>query len=180
MSAAPVRPPISNSYWVVPGRMAAGEYPGHVAWDIASQKVKALLQAGIDCFVDLTEAGVNTPYADVLRHEATLANVNAIHVRHPIVDGSVPRSPGQMVAVLDAIDDALGQGKTVYVHCLGGLGRTGTVIGCWLVRHGRTGDAALAQIAQWRNGAEAVLRQAHSPETREQCDYVRTWKEPGL
>ena len=48
-----------------------------------------------------------------------------------------------------AVDDALGEGRTVYVHCWGGIGRTGTVVGCWLVRHGLTGRGALDQIADW-------------------------------
>lgn len=34
---------------------------------------------------------------------------------------------------------ALAAGQTVYVHCYGGIGRTGTVVGCWLVRHGLSG-----------------------------------------
>ena len=50
-----------------------------------------------------------------------------------------------MASILDAIDAALDGGKTVYVHCWGGVGRTGTVVGCWLVRHGKTGDEALRQ-----------------------------------
>ena len=41
-----------------------------------------------------------------------------------------------MVSILDAIDDSVKVGKPVYVHCWGGVGRTGMVIGCWLLRHG--------------------------------------------
>ena len=40
-----------------------------------------------------------------------------------------------MLAVLDAIDIALCEGHGVYIHCWGGVGRTGTVVGCWLKRH---------------------------------------------
>ena len=83
-----------------------------------------------------------------------------------------------MSKILDAIDAAMRDGKTVYVHCLGGVGRTGTVIGCWLVRHGRTGNTALCQIAEWWLGVEKVYRRPISPETREQHEYVRDWTEP--
>ena len=62
-----------------------------------------------------------------------------VHERHSIVDMDVPRSQQQTAGILDAIDKALEDGKNVYVHCWGGIGRTGTVVGCWLVRHGMTG-----------------------------------------
>jgi protein-tyrosine phosphatase len=35
-----------------------------------------------------------------------------------------------MTTILDAIDESMTAGKPVYVHCWGGMGRTGTVIGC--------------------------------------------------
>ena len=63
-----------------------------------------------------------------------------------------------------AIDEAMSAGKAVYVHCWGGVGRTGTVVGCWLVRHGRTGEQALEQIATWWTGMEKAYRIPRSPE----------------
>ena len=83
-----------------------------------------------------------------------------------------------MASILDAVDNAIAGGGTVYVHCWGGVGRTGTVVGCWLVRHGITGDAALAQLGQWWNGVEKADRKPTSPETSEQHAYVRNWQEP--
>ena len=96
---------------------------------------------------------------------------------HPIPDLSVPRDRRHMVAILDRIDAALAAGRKVYVHCWGGTGRTGTVIGCYLVRHGLTGEAALARVLElWRTMAKAPLKW-RSPETEEQHDYVRRWRE---
>ena len=105
-------------------------------------------------------------------------DANVAHERHPIADVSVPGSPREMSDILDAIDAALRDGKTVYVHCWGGVGRTGAVIGCWLVRHGKTGDEALGQIAEWWRGVQKVRRQPRSPETPAQHAYVRDWAEP--
>ena len=58
----------------------------------------------------------------------------------------------------------------VYVHCWGGIGRTGTVIGCLLADDGLPADAALEQIAQWRS----ITRKAHhaAPQTEQQRDAV--------
>ena len=46
----------------------------------------------------------------------------------------------------------LAGGRTVYLHCRGGIGRTGTVLGCYLVRQGQTAEEALASI----DGPETV------------------------
>ena len=77
-----------------------------------------------------------------------------------------------------AIDKALDDGKNVYVHCWGGIGRTGTVVGCWLVRRGMTGDEVLAQIAERWQGMEKRYRHPRSPQTPQQRRYVRSWTEP--
>ena len=60
------------------------------------------------------------------------------------------QAPALMRSILDAIDAAVSQGRRVYVHCRAGIGRTGTVVGCYLVRHGMSGPQAIAQISLWR------------------------------
>lgn len=169
--------PLPNSYWVIPGRFAAGEYPGAKDFHEAAPRLRALLRAGIDHFIDLTEPRELEPYDGTLADEARALGASATHERLSIRDVSVPRHPAEMVAILDAIDRALGEGRSVYAHCWGGVGRTGAVVGCWLVRHGRTGDEALAQVAEWWQGMEKADRR-RSPETREQRTYVREWAEP--
>ena len=70
--------------------------------------------------------------------------------------------------MLDTIDQALAAGHTMYVHCWGGVGRTGTVVGCHLVRHGQQGTAALHALARrWQTVAKRP-RHPCSPETEAQ------------
>ena len=171
--------PLPNTYWVVPGRFAAGEYPGDKHRNGAAARLRTLLSAGIDHFIDLTEPSEGLePYTDIAEAEAAGPGMDVAHERHSIVDVGVPGSPQEMADILDAIDDALNEGSTVYLHCWGGVGRTGTVVGCWLVRHGRTGDQALRQLAEWWQGVAKVRRKPQSPETSEQFRYVREWTEP--
>jgi hypothetical protein len=61
--------PHDNTYWVEPGRLLAGEYPGASNGDAASAKLRQYLDAGVDYFVDLTEDGELEPYEARL-HEA--------------------------------------------------------------------------------------------------------------
>jgi protein-tyrosine phosphatase len=65
------------------------------------------------------------------------------------------------------------QGRAVYVHCWGGIGRTGTVIGCLLAHNGNSSDDILATIARLRAGTSKASRP--SPESREQVAAIEAW-----
>ena len=94
----------------------------------------------------------------------------------PIRDVNVPKSAAEMTAILDCIDGALAQGHTVYVHCWGGRGRTGTVVGCHFVRHGSTGRDALLRLAElWKTVAKSKWKPT-SPETNAQLSFVLAWE----
>jgi hypothetical protein len=161
--------PLGDSYWVVPGRLLAGEYPGARDDAQARRQLRRLRWSGVSDFIDLTEAG---EYG--LRPYPPLLDGGARHRRFAIRDRDVP-GDGTMREILDAIDAALTEQRTIYVHCFGGIGRTGTVVGCWLVRHGAAGEEALRQIADWRDGTSDAWWP--SPETDEQRAFVLTWPE---
>jgi hypothetical protein len=141
-------------YWVVPGRLCAGEYP--------LEQLDLLEAAGIVTFVDLTEEG---EYG-VPAYVEQLGDLE--YVRFPIRDRGVPTNE-QMTAILDYVDTSLAQGRKVYLHCLGGIGRTGMTVACHLIRGGSTPADALASIAQWRGD------DIRSPETDEQRLFVESW-----
>ena len=166
--------PIPDSYWVVPGKLLAGEYPGAPTVSQAKHRLHQLLGAGITYFLDLTEEGEHDlyPYAALLQGEASALGRTVEHHRMPIPDVSTPAKE-QMARILDAIDAALAAGHVVYLHCYGGIGRTGTVVGCYLVRQGMDGEAALAHIARLRRGTPDSWKP--SPETSEQRHMVRAW-----
>jgi len=171
--------PFSNCYWAVPDKLAAGEYPGSLDPRSASHKIASLWKVGIDCLVDLTESGELQPYLPRWRQMIESGEESPEYFRMPIRDLSIPSSPDQMILILNQIDIALSAGRTVYVHCWGGVGRTGTVIGCWFVRHGATGEEALARLRGLWRGMEKIHRRPDSPETQQQKDYVRHWPEGG-
>ena len=130
--------PIENCYWVVPGKLLAGEYPRNYDDESSPGKVAALTGAGVSAFIDLTAEGHMLPYDQWVG--------DATHQRFPIVDGSVPASPELTREILDAIDGHMAANRTVYVHCMGGIGRTGTIIGCWLGRHCTPGQNPLEKL----------------------------------
>jgi hypothetical protein len=174
--------PFPRSYWVVPGRLLAGYYPGAPFQSEMEAKLNALLDAGITVVLNLMEAdevdwegNPFQPYASSLTLLATQRGLRADCQRFPICDGGIPPRQ-QMVETLDAIDNANRAGRAVYVHCWGGKGRTGTVVGCYLARHGiASGPQALQKIIELRRD-EARAHEA-SPETHVQRDYVMNWRE---
>ena len=82
-----------------------------------------------------------------------------------------------MTRILTTIREEIAAGRPVYVHCWGGVGRTGTVVGCWLVDSGLAGPAAIERIAELR--AATPDRERQSPETDAQCRYVCEWAPAG-
>jgi hypothetical protein len=176
MSTTSLARPHDNCYWLAP-QLLAGEYPGAATAADALPRLRAILDAGVTYFVDLTEPDELEPYALLLPRVVRRGEPVATHLRFPIRDLGVPRSPEAMAAILDAIDGTMGIGQTVYVHCWGGIGRTGTVAGCWLVRHGMSGAAALATIEGHMRATSKGYRVPRSPETDEQCAYVLAWSE---
>ena len=165
--------PIANSYWLVEGELLAGGYPGAADRTIARRKLDAILGAGIRAFIDLTQSHELEPYESVLADLAEEKSIDVHYERLSIRDMDVP-SREVMTAVLDAIRSHLAGGRAVYVHCWGGIGRTGTVIGCWLVEQGHASDDALERIRTLR--ALTPEGWKRSPETSEQRDFVRGWK----
>lgn len=173
--------PNSNCYWVEPGRFLAGEYPATRDFDGTRTKLASYLDAGITFFLDLTEEyefdypGSLCAYEVMLQQEASKRGVSVHYRRMPIVDMSVP-SKQEMDEILATVEDALKQGHKVYVHCWAGIGRTGTVIGCYLVQKGFTGKEALEQIAQWWSTVAKSKRHPKSPQTNRQRSFVRKYR----
>jgi len=97
--------------------------------------------------------------------------------RFLIRDLSVPESEIATKEILDTIDQHLANGRIAYVHCWGGVGRTGVIVGCWLARNGFPGEAALSRLHElWQQNPKSAYRR--SPETPSQERYIVEWKEP--
>ena len=142
------------------GRLIAGRHPCAWGSENAPLEVRDLVGAGVSLFLDLTQPGELEPYGSLVVPPARYLNL-------PIRDFSVPTRDG-LVATLDEIDAELDAGGIVYVHCWAGCGRTGVVVGSWLVRHGADPNDALQRIAEARG--------LGCPQTLEQRLVVLDWR----
>ena len=167
--------PIKNCYWVVPGKFLAGEYPRDVDETASVKKLEALITAGVRTFIDLTDKNDQLePYDSMLGRQRGVSQI-----RFPIRDFSIPDSLEYTRSILNSIDLSIQERPIVYLHCWGGVGRTGLIVGCWLGRHGYPGQAGYDRLQElWRQCPKSVMRK--SPETYEQEQYILGWKEDRL
>ncbi len=173
--------PFAGAYWVVPGRFLAGPSPVTYPEEETIRRIMELSRAGIDLVIDLTEphetrlhAGYENGFYDKVLSEVSGDTGREIaRISFPIRDFSIP--PRVKVArILDEIDSALERGKSVYVHCRAGLGRTGLVVGCFLARHGHPpGIQVLDAISQLRKRTPNATMA--SPITGGQIEMVMSW-----
>ena len=128
---------------MVPGKLLAGCYPGDKNPKEAEAKLRGLLASGIRLVVNLMEEDEFghdgepfVPYEEDLQGMAEKIGTEVEWSECRFRISTCPY-PGMMVTILDHIDHAISQEKPVFVHCWGGKGRTGTVVGCFLARHGK-------------------------------------------
>jgi Dual specificity phosphatase, catalytic domain len=132
------------------------------------------MEAGVTFFIDLTFPGESSllPYETLLPELTSRLGRLPGYLRFPIEDMSAAIEE-QVAATLAALETLLTGGETVYLHCYAGRGRTGTLVGCYLVEHGWSGEEALNQIQRLRQSTSKWV--APSPETSGQIIRVLTW-----
>ncbi len=165
-----LRKPIENAYWVVEGQFLAGEYPAG-GDGRAIERLDAFLDCGFNAFFDLTMPGELPSYRDALLTLASERRQRVEYHSFPIPDFGVPPKQ-EMQRLLEMLDVTLRRGLRIYLHCWGGVGRTGTVVGCYFVRQGMSGEEALEELhRRWQNVPKSQ-RHPRSPETEAQRRFV--------
>ena len=112
-------------------------------------------------------------YEERMKSVAESMGADVTFMRIPIKDMRTS-SRIQMIQTLNRIDESIDHGRPVYIHCWGGRGQTGTVVGCYLARYGyASGQKVIEFIKDLRRNTED--HNQPSPETSGQIDMVLSW-----
>jgi hypothetical protein len=164
--------PLPNTYWVIRGRLLAGEHPAGIDTAASRARLARLHAAGVDTFIDLTEKGEMPAYRQLLPR-------GTHYLRVGIVDTRVPNNIAQTRELLADIRHALDGGRCVYIHCRAGIGRTGLIVGCFLADQEGSGAAAIKLLNRLWRQSERAHTWPTVPQTAEQADYIRHWPKLG-
>jgi hypothetical protein len=150
-------------------------------------RLTAIIGVGVRHFIDLTDPNELVPYEPLIVAAAQNAGLNdeqtasMRYQRFTIQDGGIPTKDtfGKVMTAIKAAQDA---GGMTVVHCWGGIGRTGVIIGSWLIMSGvvRDGDEALTYLAEKWKGVEKNWRSPTTPETKVQFDFLKALKRTAL
>ena len=166
--------PLHQSYEVWGnGIIYAGEYPGDKNGEIAKQKIERMYHFGVRHFIDLTEEGELRPYNHLLPSDTT-------YTRFPITDCGAPKSIESVQRLLLRIEELKKMDGYVYVHCWGGVGRTGTIIACYLAQNWDEPDLNKT-LEMLRRNFSKMPKSAYreTPETKEQIDFIERFINTG-
>jgi protein-tyrosine phosphatase len=151
-------------YWLDgpwPGRLAVGPRPRGGDWlkdDVTSWK-RAKVNAVLSLLTSEEEKDLD------LRDEAGEVRAQGLDfTSFPIPDRQAPKSEVKLADVLERVAHDISKGKNVLVHCRQGIGRSGLVAACLLVKKGMSPGAAVESVS--------AARGVSIPETAEQRDWI--------
>ena len=160
--------PLYQSYEVsvAGGAVYAGEYPGDKNEVVAREKIAHMYHFGIRHFIDLTEEGELCPYNHLLPSDTT-------YTRFPIIDCGVPKSIESVRRLLLRIEELKKMDGCMYLHCWGGVGRTGTIVACYLFQNVEEPDLnKTLEVLRSRFSEMPKSAYRETPETKVQIDFV--------
>lgn len=160
--------PIEYSYQVS-RNVFAGEHP---LFDIYKSSIKGniptLLRFGITVFLDLTQSYEVSEYASFLPS-------NVQRISFPIRNCDIPSSVESVIGLFRKLEQLMHEQPQakLYIHCHGGVGRTGTIVACYYIyfEHLPFEEALDKMKRQYAHSPRSKFMNA--PETKRQIEFIK-------
>ena len=164
--------PIEYSYQVSKN-VFAGEHP---LFDIYKSSIKGniprLLKFGITVFLDLTQSYEVPEYTSFLPPDVR-------RISFPIRNCDVPSRVESVIGLFRRLEQLMHEQPQakLYIHCHGGVGRTGTIVACYYIyfEHLSFEEALDKMRRQYTQSPRSKFMNA--PETKRQIEFVRRFAE---
>tara|TARA_B100000745_G_scaffold242818_1_gene165089 strand:+ start:128 stop:622 length:495 start_codon:yes stop_codon:yes gene_type:complete len=125
-----------NFSWIIEEKLAGSAIP------TSKEEIDWLKQEGVKSIVTIREEPLEDEW---------IKDVNYLHVHSN--DMGIPEF-SDLVNSVDFIHQRITNDEPVMVHCLAGLGRTGTILACYLIKYeDMAADDAIEKVRRERHGS---------------------------
>ena len=125
-----------NFSWLIPEKLAGSAIP------TSFEEIKWVIDEGIKSILTIREEPLDNDW---------IKNINYLHIHSN--DMGVPEFDDITKAV-DFIHHHITNNEPVMVHCLAGLGRTGTILACYLIKYQKlSADDSIQKTRESRPGS---------------------------